>query len=55
MKNIKLPEGWKVDKLGNLVEINTGKLDANNEDKDGLYPFFTCASEPIKINSYSFC
>ncbi|WP_102401257.1 restriction endonuclease subunit S [Haloimpatiens massiliensis] len=54
MKNVKLQEGWKIDKLRNLVEINTGKLDANNEDIDGLYPFFTCAAEPIKINSYSF-
>lgn len=54
MDNIKLPEGWKSDKLGNLVEIITGRLDANNEDINGLYPFFTCAAEPIKINSYSF-
>jgi len=41
-------------KLGNYVNIRTGKLDANAADVTGKYPFFTCSSEPLKINTYSF-
>jgi type I restriction enzyme S subunit len=41
-------------RLGNLVSIKTGKLDANASSKDGIYPFFTCAKEPLKINSFSY-
>ena len=41
-------------KLGNYVKIRTGKLDANASSEDGLYPFFTCSIEPLKISSYSY-
>ncbi len=41
-------------KLGELVDIKTGKLDANAADQDGLYPFFTCAVQPLKINTYAY-
>ena len=41
-------------KLGEIVEIKTGKLDANASDKNGKYPFFTCSKEPLKINQYSY-
>jgi len=44
MKNIDLEE------LGNLVEIKTGRLDANAADIDGIYPFYTCADIPLRIN-----
>ena len=40
--------------LGDLVNIKTGKLDANQADENGKYPFFTCSKEIIKINSYSY-
>ena len=40
--------------LGTLVSIRTGKLDANASSKDGKYPFFTCAIEPLRIDSYSY-
>jgi len=49
-----LPEGWKWCMLGDIAEIKTGKKDANYGSNDGLYPFFTCAAEPIRCNSYSF-
>lgn len=49
-----LPEGWKWCMLGDIAEIKTGKKDANYGSNDGLYPFFTCAAEPIKCNGYSF-
>lgn len=40
--------------LGDLVRIRTGKLDANANDPDGAFPFFTCAKEPLRISSYSY-
>jgi type I restriction enzyme S subunit len=42
------------DILGNYVKIKTGKLDANENAIDGVYPFFTCSQKTLKINSYSF-
>ena len=50
----KLPQGWKKVKLGTLVNIKTGKLDANASSQDGEYPFFTCSVQPLKISSYSY-
>ena len=41
-------------KLGDLVRIRTGKLDANANDPAGTYPFFTCAVEPLCIDTYSY-
>lgn len=40
--------------LGDLVHIQTGKLDANAQCADGMYPFFTCAKTVSKIDSYSY-
>ena len=40
--------------LGKLVTIRTGKLDANASSEDGLFPFFTCSINPLKISSYSY-
>lgn len=47
-------KGFKVEKLENLVDIKTGKLDANAASDDGKYPFFTCAINPLKIATYSY-
>jgi type I restriction enzyme S subunit len=41
-------------KLGQLVNITTGKLDANAASENGQYPFFTCAELPLKIDNYEF-
>lgn len=46
--------GVNVVKLGDFVKIQTGKLDANAADENGLYPFFTCAVEPLTINKYAY-
>ena len=35
-------------------EIATGKLDSNAMVNGGKYPFFTCAPNPLSINTYSF-
>ena len=45
---------WEVKPLGNLCRIRTGKLDANAMVADGIYPFFTCARESYKIDTYAF-
>ena len=41
-------------KVGNITKIRTGKLDANASSEDGVYPFFTCSREPLRISSYSY-
>lgn len=37
-------------KFINYVNIKTGKLNANASDENGIYPFYTCADVPLKIN-----
>ena len=53
---IEMFEGDKYPKtrLGNLVTIRTGKLDANASIENGKYPFFTCGVETLKIDDYAF-
>ena len=41
-------------KLGELCIITTGKLDANAMKSEGQYPFFTCAEEVYRIDSFAF-
>lgn len=45
---------WPFHKIGELATVKTGKLDANASSPDGQYPFFTCAREPLAIDSYSY-
>lgn len=40
--------------LGDLARIRTGKLDANASSPNGKYPFFTCAINPLRIDTYSY-
>lgn len=40
--------------LKDACYITTGKLDANQSIKNGIYPFFTCAEFPDAINTYAF-
>jgi type I restriction enzyme S subunit len=44
----------KLQLLGQLVEIKTGKLDANAAIENGQYPFFTCAKKESRIDKFSF-
>lgn len=41
-------------KLTEACNIVTGKLDANAAEKKGKYPYFTCAPEPLAINTFAF-
>ena len=47
-------EGWTYKKLGEVCNIRTGKLNANAMVEDGEYPFFTCDSNPYRIDKYAF-
>lgn len=40
--------------LTKTCNIATGKLDSNAVEEGGKYPFFTCAPEPLTINTYAF-
>ncbi|TNE84131.1 MAG: restriction endonuclease subunit S [Gammaproteobacteria bacterium] len=40
--------------LGEVAFIRTGKLDANAQDVNGKYPFFTCGEENLTINEPAF-
>jgi type I restriction enzyme S subunit len=40
--------------LDELVDIKTGKLDANAAVEGGQYPFFTCSREIYEIDDYAF-
>ena len=41
-------------KLGDICHITTGKLDANAQVDNGIYPFFTCAEQSYKIDNFAF-
>lgn len=45
---------WEMLKLGDIVTVKTGKYDANHSVEDGVYPFYTCALEPFRSNTFSF-
>jgi type I restriction enzyme, S subunit len=47
-------ERVNVERLGDLVKIRTGKLDANANNPNGQYPFFTCAVNNLRIDTYSY-
>lgn len=44
----------KTKKLGEVVSIVTGKLDANAAIGDGEFPFYTCSKENSQINETAF-
>lgn len=41
-------------KLKDISDITTGKLNANDAVKNGLYDFYTCSKDILKTNSYAF-
>lgn len=49
-----IPTDWNIRKGKTLYSIRTGKLDANAENPEGEYPFFTCSMYPKKIDNYAF-
>ena len=47
-------EGAPARSLLDVCNITTGKLDSNAADDGGEFPFFTCAQETSRINTYAF-
>lgn len=47
-------QNWTYKRIGSVCNVKTGKLDANASDENGIYPFFTCSKEPLRINAYSY-
>jgi type I restriction enzyme S subunit len=45
---------YKKVKLNKLVLFQTGKLNSNAATPNGQYPFFTCSSQTMKTDTYSF-
>ena len=48
------PRGLPVLPWNAVFLTTTGKLDSNSMVENGRYPFFTCAKESYKIDSYAF-
>lgn len=40
--------------LGKVIKIKTGKLNANQANEKGKYPFFTCATNTLRIDEYAY-
>jgi type I restriction enzyme, S subunit len=49
-----IPEGWEVKRISDLLNVVTGKEDANFANDNGQYPFFTCSEEIYYCNKYAF-
>lgn len=49
-----IPEGWKVEKVGDYCKVFTGKKDVNQSVEDGKYAFFSCSPDIFKSNEYIF-
>jgi len=45
-----LPKGWKIEKLGNVANISTGKCNREDAEEEGEYPLFD-RSQDIKRSS----
>jgi len=49
-----LPEVWEKKLLSDILEVKTGKRDANFADTEGNYKFFTCSEEILRCASFAF-
>ncbi|MDC2824544.1 restriction endonuclease subunit S [Rodentibacter pneumotropicus] len=49
-----VPKGWRTANLAELIELKTGKEDANFSSENGQYPFFTCSEQVSKCAQYAF-
>ena len=47
-----MPKGWKIEKLGNVANICTGKCNREDAEEDGIYPLFDRSQEIKKSNSW---
>ncbi len=54
MDALTTPSNWQKVRLGDICEITTGSLDANEMVHYGKYRFYTCAKEYYFIDKYAF-
>ncbi|MBH0250698.1 restriction endonuclease subunit S [Helicobacter pylori] len=54
MDTLTTPLNWQRVRLGDICEITTGSLDANEMVHYGKYRFYTCAKEYYFIDKYAF-
>ncbi|MFB1301006.1 restriction endonuclease subunit S [Helicobacter pylori] len=54
MDTLTTPSNWQKVRLGDICEITTGSLDANEMVHYGKYRFYTCAKEYYFIDKYAF-
>lgn len=47
-------KGYPTLKWNDVFNTTTGKLDSNAAVDNGLYPFFTCSKEALRIDKYAF-
>lgn len=49
-----IPEGWEAVSVGKIVDIKTGKEDANYATEGGKYHFFTCGESALRCDDFVF-
>jgi type I restriction enzyme S subunit len=49
-----IPEGWEAVSTGKIVDIKTGKEDANYATEKGSYHFFTCGESALRCDNFVF-
>ena len=49
-----VPKEWEVDELQKMASITTGDKDTQNNERDGMYPFFVRSQTVEHINTYSY-
>lgn len=49
-----IPEGWEAVSVGKIVDIKTGKEDANYASENGKYHFFTCGESALRCDDFVF-
>lgn len=54
VKNHANIDNLKIFKISDLVDVVTGKEDANFASPNGKYPFFTCSNEILKCDEFKF-
>ena len=49
-----IPEGWDIYTIDEFCRVFTGKKNTNQAEKNGKYPFFSCAPNPLNSNDYLY-
>lgn len=47
-----VPKGWRIEKLGNVANIRTGKCNREDAEEGGIFPLFDRSQEVKKSNTW---